>query len=84
MEIIYALANESNALVSWAATYDNFTVRGGDWHVTSLFTNDLMTFTPTSADWEIRSGVSEGNGGTLVDFGTAAQSSRRPGGSATP
>jgi hypothetical protein len=65
------LPNEQ-ILAAQAATYDNFTVSGGDWDVTGLFTNNLiMNFDATLADWEIRSGVSEGNGGTLVASGTA-------------
>ncbi len=61
-----------------AATYQNFV---SDWGVavTGLFTDDLMNdslMTPPTvkgqptAYWEIRSGVWEGNGGTLVASGT--------------
>lgn len=55
--------------------YDNFTVGASGWNVTSLFENvcfaggapsDLSIF-----NWEIRSGVSAGNGGTLVASGTS-------------
>ena len=54
------LPNEQ-ILAAQAATYDNFTVSGGDWDVTGLFTNNLiMNFDATFADWEIRSGMSEG------------------------
>lgn len=51
-----------------SATYQNFyaqsslTVRG-------LFTNNLSDFTPSVAYWEVRSGVTEGNGGTLISAG---------------
>ncbi len=54
-----------------SATYQNFyalsniTVRG-------LFTNNLSDFMPSSGYWEIRSSVSEGNGGTLIASGTGA------------
>lgn len=66
------LANENDGIVNGAATYDNFTVSGGAWHVTSLFTNDLVSgLNITSANWEIRSGVSQGNGGTLLFSGSA-------------
>ena len=65
------LANENDGIVSGAATYDNFTVSGGTWHVTSLFTNNLTGLNITSANWEIRSGVSEGNGGALLFSGSA-------------
>ena len=54
-----------------SATYQNFyalsniTVRG-------LFTNNLSDYIPNSGYWEIRSGVSEGDGGTLIASGTGA------------
>jgi PEP-CTERM motif len=66
-----ALANEQDAIVDNSRTYDNFTVTGSTWHVTGLYTNNLISgLNITSAVWEIRSGVSEGNGGTLVASGT--------------
>ena len=69
-----ALANENDAIVSGtptgASTYENFIVTGQSWDVHALFSNDLIDFTPTSAYWEIRQGVSEGNGGTLIASGT--------------
>jgi len=69
------LANENDAIVGGnpygAATYENF-VAGGAISVTGLFTNNLSQNTPTSGYWEIRSGVSEGNGGTLIASGTGA------------
>jgi len=68
------LANENDGIVGGspygAATYQNF--QAGSWTVTGLFTNNLSTNTPTGGYWEIRSGVSEGNGGTLVASGTGA------------
>jgi len=67
-----ALANEKDASVNQAATYDNFTVGAGGWHVTGLFTNNLTDLDITGADWEIRSGVSEGDGGTLLFSGSGA------------
>ena len=66
-----ALANEVDGVGPSAATYDNFTVSGSSWTVTDLFTNDLTDLTITSANWAILSGVSEGNGGTVVQSGTA-------------
>ncbi len=72
------LANENDAIVGGnpygAATYQNFVVAQKDiqWNVNSLWTNNLSTLNPTSAYWEIRSGVSEGKGGTLVASGTAS------------
>jgi len=68
------LANENDALVGGnpygAATYQNFIVGGQGWNVTGLFTNNLSTLTPTSGYWEIRSGMQEYDGGTLVASGT--------------
>ncbi len=63
------LANEMD-IVSNSVTYDNFTVGAGGWHVTGLFTNNLTNLEITVANWEIRSGVSEGNGGALVASGS--------------
>ncbi len=70
------LANETDAIVGGspygAATYQNFLVGGSGVTVTGLFSNDLMTLAPADAYWEIRSGVSEGNGGTLIASGLTA------------
>lgn len=69
------LANENDAIVGGnpygAATYQNFTLSGNS-TVTGLFSNNLSQLTPTNGYWEIRSGVSEGNGGTLIASGTGA------------
>lgn len=73
--LAHGLANETDGTVSGspygAATLQNFVV-GSPITVTGLFTNDLMDISPTTAYWEIRSGVSEGNGGTLIAFGDGA------------
>lgn len=43
------------------------------WNISAVFSNNLMTVTGiTQASYEIRSGVSVGNGGTLVSSGTLA------------
>ncbi|MBS1834762.1 MAG: hypothetical protein JST65_18735 [Acidobacteria bacterium] len=69
------LSNETTATVGGSPTggsvYQAFVVPTGGWTVTGLFSNNLLDFTPTSAYWEIRSGVSAGNGGTLLHSGTA-------------
>ena len=69
------LANENDAIVGGnpygAATYQNF-VAGGAISVVGLFTNNLSQLTPTAGYWEVRSGVSEGNGGLLIASGTAS------------
>ena len=68
------LANENDAIVGGnpygAATYQNFVVPG-PFSITDLFTNNLMTITPQSAYWEVRTGMSDGNGGTLIASGTS-------------
>jgi hypothetical protein len=60
-----------------STVYENFIVPVGQtWTVTSVFSNDQLNYNTnpvTSAAWEIRRGVSAGNGGTLVaSNGTAA------------
>jgi len=40
------------------------------WHVTAVFSDNLASTIITSADWEIRTGISEGNAGILVASGT--------------
>ena len=58
--------------------YDNFTgpPSGQTWTVTGVFSNNIMdaglNTHITTADWEIRTGVSEGNGGTVVASASAA------------
>ena len=71
------MANENDAIVGGspygAATFQNFVIPTGQtWDIEGLFTNNLSQLTPSSAYWEIRSGVSEGNGGTLLASGTAS------------
>ncbi len=69
------LANETDAIVGGspygAATYQNFTLSSNS-TATGLFSNNLSGLNPSSGYWEIRTGVSEGNGGTLVASGTGA------------
>ena len=56
-----------------AMVYDDFIVPAGSgWNVREVWANEDVTFAdilPTTASWEIRSGVSFGNGGTLVASG---------------
>jgi hypothetical protein len=55
--------------------YDNFTVTGAGWGITQLFSNDFIEgLCCSSAHWEIRSGVSLFNGGTLIAEGDAIPS----------
>jgi hypothetical protein len=69
---VNGLANERNTLVTQAAVYDDFDVTAQlGWNVTAVFSDNLFySMVTTAADWEIRTGVSEGNAGTLVASGT--------------
>ena len=71
---VNGLANERNTLVTQAAVYDDFNVTAPlGWHVTAVFSDNIfLPFVPTitGADWEIRTGLSEGNAGTLIASGT--------------
>jgi len=69
------LANERNTTVSQAAVYEDFNITGGPmWDVTAVFSDNLFfgTVVVTGADWEIRTGISEGNAGTLIASGTTS------------
>jgi Chaperone of endosialidase len=68
---VKGLPNERNAIVSDAAVYDDFNVTGNI-TVYNVYSNDLLTpdFAVSGADWEIRSGISEGNPGILIASGT--------------
>ncbi len=72
------LANENDAIVGGspygAAVYQNFKWVNNGGPLVGLATNNLSGLNPTTAYWEIRSGVSEGNGGTLIASGTGATS----------
>jgi hypothetical protein len=70
---VNALANEENTSIGsgeYASVYDDFIVPSGPvWSVTSVFSDNLENTNVTGASWEIRTGVSEGNGGILVASG---------------
>ena len=70
---VNGLSNERNTIVSQAGVYDDFDVTAPlGWNVTAVFSDDLsVQAIATAADWEIRTGISEGNGGTLVAGGTS-------------
>ena len=68
---VNGLANERNTIVAQAAVYDDFNVTAPmGWNVTAVFSDNLLTTTVTAADWEIRTGISEGNAGALIASGT--------------
>ena len=62
------LSSEENTIVAQSMTYDNFTVGGAGWNISSMggIFYGTMGFNFNSARMEIRQGVSAGNGGTLV------------------
>jgi hypothetical protein len=76
-----AATNENNVPINIGGTYElntslvfnNFVVPAGQtWSISSVFSNNQISYpyaAPTTADWQIRSGVSAGNGGTLVASG---------------
>jgi hypothetical protein len=75
-----ATTNETNVPVNIAGTnttqkslvYDNFTVPAGqNWTLTNVYSNNQVAYytAPTKATWEIRKGMSAGNGGTVVSSG---------------
>jgi hypothetical protein len=68
------LSNERNTLISDGRVYDDFYVTGSGFDINSVFSNNLTNDTISQAYWEIRSGVSSGNGGTLLYSGTDAAS----------
>src|SRR6266478_3981727 len=69
---VNGLANEENTAIGsgeFASVYDDFNVTGGGWTLTSVFSDNLISTNITGATWEIRQGISEGNGGTLIASG---------------
>jgi hypothetical protein len=68
------LASEQDQAVSSAIVYDNFMVGAGGWTVNGVFGNFLTNLTFDQAYFEIRSGVSSGDGGTLLFSGTYSAS----------
>jgi len=63
--------NEQASNVGASFVYDDFTVTDqAGWIVDRLWSNDAMQITGISqASWSIRSGMSVGNGGTIVSSG---------------
>ena len=67
------LANEQNTdlgSAQYAHTYDDFNVTDSSgWDVGAVFSNNLTNTNIIGATWEIRQGVTPGNGGTLIASG---------------
>ena len=76
------LSSEVNTSITQAMVYESFIVTGGGVNVTGIFGNFLTDVAFTTASWEVRSGVSGGNGGSLLFSGTDAASSSFTGNSA--
>jgi hypothetical protein len=69
-----ALWNTNGGALGNGYIYEDFVVPAGDtWTITGMFA-DVVTTMPTfaQATWEIRSGMSVGNGGMVVASGTSA------------
>src|SRR5438034_3393699 len=69
---VNGLANEDNTALGsgeFASVYDDFNVPSPGWTLTAVFSDNLSSTTITGALWEIRQGISEGNGGTLIASG---------------
>ena len=66
------LPSERDLSIADTRIFDDFLVGGAGWNVTSIFGDFLSDLNPTQAYWEIRSGVSAGNGGTLLYSGTSS------------
>ncbi len=66
------LTNEQDTFATgYSHVYDDFNVPdSAGWDVDSVFSNDLISTTVTGATWEIRQGITSGNGGTLIASGT--------------
>jgi hypothetical protein len=75
------LANENDASISDPRVYTPVTPNA-PWLVTGLLENTLSQLTPTTITWEIRTGVSEGNGGTVYASGSGAPTQTATGRSA--
>ena len=70
---VNGLANERDTSLGagqFAQVFDDFHVPDeAGWDVHSVFSNNLENTNVTGATWEIRQGITEGNGGTLVASG---------------
>jgi hypothetical protein len=79
LNLVNALANERDdglGFGQYAHVFDDFNVTGPGWHVTSLYSNNYMSYIPaggptTAVEWSIHQGISVGNPGTTVASGTS-------------
>ena len=69
VDSIFATSTDGNV----GAVYDDFNVTDSmGWDVTGVSGDFRLPDDVTSASWEIRSGMSAGNGGTVVESGTSS------------
>ena len=70
---VNGLGNEQDTSLGagqFAHIYDDFDVTDPNgWNVTSVYSDNLVSTNITGATWEIRQGISEGNGGSLIASG---------------
>ena len=70
---VNGLGNEQDTALGagqYARTYDDFIVSyPTGWDVTSVYSNNLSSTNVIGATWEIRQGVSAGNGGNIIAQG---------------
>jgi len=66
------LSNENSLIIPQSFTYNELKAPVSA-HITASFSNNLTSLgfiDPQVADWDIRTGISEGNGGTSIGSGT--------------
>lgn len=73
-----ALNDERSNYRGLTGVYENFIVPEGGWHINAVFVNASFNYQSAGADFEIRSGVSAGNGGTLLFSGFGRPSTQQP------
>lgn len=67
------LSSEQNTIVPHSMAYENFTIGGAGIYLTGIFGQFQSDFSwANGAAWEVRSGMSSGNGGTLLFSGVGA------------
>ena len=73
---VNGLANERDTSLGsgqFAQVFDDFNVNDAEgWDVDEVFSHNLENTNVVGATWEIRQGMSEGNGGTLIASGMTA------------
>lgn len=67
-DLVNGLSAEFNTNVADAYTFDDFNHPGGV--ITEIFGNYFADYTPSGFEWQIRQGISSGNGGTLMASGS--------------